>query len=316
MSKISVIMDVDTGVDEAFALAFAVYSNDIDLLAVTTTFGVRPVKQCTENTLKILQLLGATDIPVAAGAKKGILSQLRVSAKASLANGEDGLCGVAEKLNAPTMSTENINAVQLMARTVSESKQNVILVATGPLTNIAIFLLSHPELHAKIDGIAMMGGAAFGGDSLPSAEFNVVHDPEAADIVFGSGIRVLMCGLDATKKAYIQYNERKRLEEIDNPVSKLLVELLKAYADHFENPILSVGCPIQAPLPIAWLIDASIIETKPYYVKVDLDGRYTRGCTVTDTKGILKKPPNTVVAINVNREEYVNMLLECLSVIK
>ncbi len=311
MSSIPVLLDVDTGVDDAFAIALAASTPYIKLLCITTCFGNGTLEQSSLNTLKIAELL-KLDVPVAAGARKGIISPLRRGLGRE-AHGDDGLAGRAGKLPYPRRSLLDMGAVELMAGMIGSCPDNVIIASTGPLTNIATLLLAHPELHDRIDGIAISGGAVFGGNLLPTAEGNFAADPEAAQIVLTSGVKVLMCGLDATEKAYATFEDRERLRLAGTRASDFLCDTLREYAEYYENTMLMDGCPIPDAVPIAWIINPSIIKGTPYYVEVDLNGKYTRGSTIADTLGVRDRRPNVIAATDIDRRAYLKMLFDALT---
>ncbi|MEG1016675.1 MAG: nucleoside hydrolase [Oscillospiraceae bacterium] len=309
MRKIPVCIDCDPGVDDALALMLAAASEELDIIAITTVFGNRPIEQTTKNALKLCELLGLSNVPVARGAAKGLLVPLRDFKKkrAPAIHGEDGLGNMGYMLPEPKKQEENINAIELMAKVVSQSADRVVLVPTGPLTNIAVFLLAHPELHEKIEGIALMGGAMFGGNAMPTAEANIMGDPDAAHIVFKSGVKILMCGLDATMHGYATFEDRELFRICGSKTGEFMFEALKCYVDYYEGLLGKPGCALHDSVPIAWLINPAVITTKPYYVEVDITGHYTRGCTVTDTVGKCDAPPNAMVATGIDREMLIKM---------
>ena len=189
--KIPVILDVDTGVDDALALILALGSDRLDVKAVTTCFGNCSLEHATENTLRLLEFVGRTDVPVAAGAEHSLLrgfteQELPMHGRVdTIGNVILPPCG--------KMQLSGLTAVDLIAKAVSESKDPVWLVPVAPMTNIAAFLHCCPELKEKIAGIAFMGGAAYTGNFSPVSEANIWNDVEAATMVFRSGIPMLMC---------------------------------------------------------------------------------------------------------------------------
>jgi pyrimidine-specific ribonucleoside hydrolase len=309
MSNIPLILNVDTGIDDAFAIALAVSSEFIDLKLITTSFGNCPVKTSTTNTLRILELLGRGDIPVAVGASGSIMSYLQ-TVVGSAAHGDDGLGNKAALLPYPEIVPSTMTAVEHMAKTIKESKNNVIIISTCALTNVAVLLLSYPEVAKKIDGIAFSGGSLFSGNVLPTVEANVFSDPEAAQVVLNSGIRVLMCSLEASIGAYFTFEDRQRIRLLETRPSYFLCEALKHHADHFENLLLREGSVLHDIVPVAWTIDPSTVETKPYYIEVDLDGRYTRGSTVADFPK--QQRANAAVCMKVDRKKLVDLVVEGL----
>lgn len=182
-----ILLDCDPGHDDAIAIVLALASPELDVKAITSSAGNQTPEKTLRNVLRMLTLLNRTDIPVASGAVKPLMRDLII---ADNVHGESGLDGPA--LPEPTFAPQNCTAVELMAKTLRESAEPVTIVSTGPQTNVALLLNSHPELHSKIARIVIMGGAMGLGNWTPAAEFNIYVDPEAAEIVFQSGIPVVM----------------------------------------------------------------------------------------------------------------------------
>ncbi|EPD0010926.1 nucleoside hydrolase, partial [Escherichia coli] len=197
-----ILLDCDPGHDDAIAIVLALASPELDVKAITSSAGNQTPEKTLRNVLRMLTLLNRTDIPVAGGAVKPLMRELII---ADNVHGESGLDGPA--LPEPTFAPQNCTAVELMAKTLRESAEPVTIVSTGPQTNVALLLNSHPELHSKIARIVIMGGAMGLGNWTPAAEFNIYVDPEAAEIVFQSGIPVVMAGLDVTHKAQIHVED-------------------------------------------------------------------------------------------------------------
>ena len=204
----------------------------------------------------MLTLLGRSDVPVAGGAQKPLARELII---ADNVHGETGLDG--PELPDPDFEPVFMTAIELMASKLRESQTPVTLVPTGPLTNIAILLTSHPELHDKIERIVLMGGAAGIGNWTPAAEFNIYVDPEAADIVFKSGIPITMCGLDVTHEAQIMDEDIERIRAIDNPIALCVAELLDFFIVYHRDPKWGfTGAPLHDPCTIAWLLKPELFQ--------------------------------------------------------
>jgi pyrimidine-specific ribonucleoside hydrolase len=216
-----IILDCDPGHDDAIALVLALASPELDVKAVTSSAGNQTPDKTLRNVLRMLTLLKRTDIPVAGGAIKPLMRELII---ADNVHGESGLDGPA--LPEPGFAPQNCTAVELMAKVLRESAEPVTLVATGPQTNVALLLNSHPELHSNIARIVIMGGAMGLGNWTPAAEFNIFVDPEAAEIVFQSGLPIVMAGLDVTHRAQIMAQDIERFRTVGNPVATTVAELL------------------------------------------------------------------------------------------
>ena len=191
-----VLLDCDPGIDDAFAIVFACGHPGLELCAVTTVAGNVSLEQATANALAVLEFAGRPDVPVAAGSPRPLL---RAFSGARLVHGESGLG--AASLPAPRGRPRDVHAVDLLIETVSASPGQITLVATGPLTNIALAVCRYPQLVSQVADFVIMGGSATRGNVTPAAEFNIACDPEAAAIVFSAGWRVSMVGLHGTRQA-------------------------------------------------------------------------------------------------------------------
>ncbi|XAG09316.1 nucleoside hydrolase [Vibrio metschnikovii] len=221
-----IILDCDPGHDDAIALILACASPSLAIKAVTTSAGNQTPEKTLNNALRILTLLGRSDIPVAGGALKPLMRELII---ADNVHGESGLDG--PTLPDPSFAPQAEHAVELMANILRQSDQPVTLVPTGPLTNIALLLATHRDLIPKIEEIVLMGGGAETGNWSPAAEFNIYVDPEAAKLVFQSGIPITMCGLDVTHRAQIMDEDIERIRKIDNPIAGVVAETARLFYD-------------------------------------------------------------------------------------
>lgn len=304
-----IILDCDPGHDDAIALVLALASPELDLKAVTSSAGNQTPDKTLRNVLRMLTLLKRSDIPVACGAVKPLMRDLII---ADNVHGESGLDGPA--LPEPDFAPQECTAVELMANVLRESAEPVTLVSTGPQTNVALLLNSHPELHAKIARIVIMGGAMGLGNWTPAAEFNIFVDPEAAEIVFQSGIPVVMAGLDVTHQAQIMVEDIERFRRIGNPVATTVAELLDFFMEYHKTEKWGFqGAPLHDPCTIAWLLKPEIFTTVERWVGVETQGKYTQGMTVVDYYFLTGNRPNTTVMTNINREAFVDLLAERLA---
>ncbi len=308
MSRTPIIMDVDTGIDDAFAILLAAAARELEIVAMTTVFGNRPVEDTTRNTLKICELLGIK-APVARGAEKALLLP-KLQLNGAEVHGKDGLGNMGYLLPEPEKQLSELSAVELMAKVLTESAEPVTLVPVGPLTNIAILLLTCPHLLPKIDKIVIMGGALSGGNVTARGEANVYHDPEAAKIVLSSGLRIMLSPLDATMKAYATKEDHQRMAACGNYVSDTLCRMLFHYEAFYANKAGFQGVALHDSVPVAWLIDHHVVETRALYVDVELGGTVTRGSTCADRRVLTDKKPNAAVAVNVDRERFIELHVE------
>ncbi|EMM2469045.1 pyrimidine-specific ribonucleoside hydrolase RihA [Raoultella ornithinolytica] len=304
-----IILDCDPGHDDAIAMVLALASPELDVKAITASAGNQTPDKTLRNVLRMLTLLGRQDIPVAGGARKPLMRELII---AETVHGESGLDGPA--LPEPDFAPQNVTAVELMAKTLRESPQPVTIVATGPQTNVALLLNSHPELHDKIARIVMMGGAMVLGNWQPAAEFNIYVDPEAAEIVFQSGIPVVMAGLDVTHRAQIHGLDIERFRQVGNPVATIVAELLDFFMEYHKDAKWGfTGAPLHDPCTIAWLLKPELFTSVERWVGVETQGKYTQGMTVVDYYFLTGKQPNTTVLLDIDRERFVDLLVERLA---
>ncbi|WP_368250638.1 nucleoside hydrolase [Enterococcus sp. 2201sp1_2201st1_B8_2201SCRN_220225] len=308
-----VILDCDPGHDDAMALLMAIASENIELLAVTTSAGNQKPEKTFANAKKLLALAKREDIPVAMGASKPLRRDLII---ADDVHGESGIDGA--ELPKSSVPSLEISANDLIADILRNSEEKVTLVATGPLTNIAIFLLSHPELKEKIELISFMGGACFGGNITPHAEFNIYVDPEAADIVVKSGVPTAMFGLDVTLKAQLFESDIKEIRKIGNQVATTMADLLDFFnltttvpfwadADHVE------GIHMHDPCAVAYVIDPSLFTVYLMNVQVETSETLSLGSTVVDYDDVNQKDKNVLVGFEVDLVRFRELIMETMA---
>lgn len=300
-----VILDCDPGHDDAIALILALASPELKVLAVTTSAGNQTPDKTLNNALRILTLLGRDDIPVAAGAPKPLARELII---ADNVHGESGLDG--PKLPDPAFAPVAMTALELMAKCLRKSPEPVTLVPTGPLTNIALLLAAHPELKSKIARIVLMGGAAGAGNWTPVAEFNIYVDPEAADMVFKSGLPITMCGLDVTHQAQVMDEDIERVRAITNPVAQCVADLLDFFMIYHRDPKWGfAGAPLHDLCTIAWLLAPALFHGVECRVDIETGGTHTSGMTVVDRYGLTGKPANALVLLGLDRAGFIDLLV-------
>ncbi|MFW0856269.1 ribonucleoside hydrolase RihC [Cronobacter dublinensis] len=289
MKKTPIILDTDPGIDDAVAIAAALFSPEIDLQLITTVAGNVSVEKTTRNALQLLHFWQA-DVPVAQGAATPLTRPLRDAASI---HGESGMDGY--DFPAHDRQTINVPAFQAMYERLMASPEPLTLVTIGPLTNIALLLTHYPACTAKINRLVMMGGSAGRGNFTPNAEFNIAIDPEAAARVFESGIEIVMCGLDVTHQAVLTPDYLAAL-----PALNRTGQLLHALFSHYRAGSMTTGLRMHDLCAIAWLLRPELFTLKRCFVAVETRGDYTAGTTVVDIEGRLNRSANAQVALDID----------------
>jgi len=283
-----VIIDTDPGVDDAFALLLAMRSPELKIEGITPVAGNVPLELTLPNALRMVEIAGRADIPVAAGAKSPLLRRL---VTAAYAHGENGLGGAV--FPEPKLKALADPASVLIRQIVRKYPNEVTLITLGPLTNVATALNSDSELAGMIKRVVMMGGSLSGGNITPAAEFNIYVDPEAARMVFQSGIPVTMVGLDVTRKTSLTDEHVKTLEGAQNPVSQAAAKIARNAIDHNRAQGFLVGPNMHDSLAVAAFLDPSLLGWKECYVDIETTGELTAGETVgySPSAGDLRRRP-------------------------
>lgn len=279
-----VYLDVDTGVDDALAIMLAVLHPALDVRGITTVVGNVDLAQVTRNTLQVLELVGAGDVPVVSGADRPLVAPPR---SAAVVHGENGLGNV--QFPPPIRKPAGDDAVAYLRDELLAAPEPVTLIGLAPLTNLALLFQSAPEVKSKIRKLALMGGAVEIGNATAVAEFNIYHDPEAADIVFSAGVPILMYGLDVFRRVCFNQDEvdrhfasRQELASSPYPASAaaLAGHLFHFLINNFGRPAVSIGdagC-------VGSVIDPAGLTTEIFPVYVETGGRFCRGMTVVDRR--------------------------------
>lgn len=307
-----VIIDCDTGVDDALALLFAVRHPGLDVRAITCVAGNTDVDAVVRNTLTVLEQAGAGDIPVARGAERPLIEPPR---SARHVHGSDGMGDLG--LPAPARRPADVDAVTLLRREILASPRPVTLIPTAPLTNIALLLRTHPEVVRNIERIVFMGGAVTTGNATAVAEFNVWHDPEAAAILLTAGVPVTMYGLDVFRRVVVPGADVRRLRGSSRPWVRLAGELL-AHRPPASAQDPSPGGGLGDAGAVCAVADPAGITTERLPVEVALAPGPTRGQTVVDRRGThgeeeihggARERALVDVALDVDVERYVTLWL-------
>ncbi|MFI1396089.1 nucleoside hydrolase [Streptomyces sp. NPDC020681] len=296
---VPIIIDCDPGHDDAIAIMLAAGDPAIDLLAITTVAGNQTVEKTTLNARRVCTVAGITDVPIAAGCARPLVQHLFV---ADDVHGDSGMDG--PQFGEPTVDVVPEHAVDLMYRILTEHPEPVTLVPTAPLTNIALLLTRHPDCVPHIREIVLMGGSTERGNRTPAAEFNVYVDPEAADIVFRSGVPVTMIGLNVTHQALATEDVLARLEGLGTELGRICAELMMYFAARYRRLWGFTSPPLHDPVAVARVIDPAIVHCVDASVAVELRGEYTRGATVVDPHRYLDRPVNARVGMALEAELF------------
>lgn len=302
-----ILIDCDPGHDDMMAIMLACASAELELAGVTTVAGNQTGEKTYRNALRTLTLIGRTDIPVARGADKPLL---RAPIVAPEIHGVSGLDGA--DLPEPSFKGVAETAASFIVRTLMGSRDLLTLVPTGPLTNVALALLEEPKLAGKLERIVLMGGAVADSNISPAAEFNIYVDPEAAKIVFASGIPLVMVGLDVTNKALLSFDDIDEMASWKGRVSRVVAPLLRFFAQANRDIFGFAGAPLHDALAVAHVLRPEVIRTRRMNVEIETTGEHTRGRTVADVYGISGRAPNAEVALEVNLPLFKEMLFTAI----
>ncbi len=302
-----IILDVDTGHDDAVAIMMAARNPAIDLVAITVTAGNQVLEKTLANTLNLCSAL-SIDAPVYAGMTRPIIAKLET---ASLIHGESGFDGPI--FSSCTKKASSGHAVNFIIDTFMASPPGEIsLVCVAPLSNIAMALRLEPAIIPRIREIVLMGGSLTGGNVTPSAEFNIHTDPEAASIVFSSGVPVTMIGLNVTTTVLLTDERFATLRKIGGKASEIFTASMEKYIEACRRYI-GESPAMHDPCCIAYIADPGLFTCRPYHVEIELEGIHTRACTVVDVKGVTRREPNVSVALTIDGNKFWNMLETALS---
>jgi inosine-uridine nucleoside N-ribohydrolase len=293
-----IVIDCDPGHDDAIAILLALASPEVELRGISTVAGNQTLDKTTRNALKVLELADRADIPVVAGADAPLQRALRTAANV---HGESGLDG--PDLPEPTTKPVGGDVVDVLAEWL---EPGVVLVPTGPLTNVARLLQQHPQ---ATDRIVWMGGAIAEGNVTPAAEFNAYVDPEAAAIVFESGIDVTMIGLDITHMALFDSTHAERLRGAGK-AGKAVAELADFFLEFHRQRYRFDGAPIHDAMAVAHVIDPTLVTTLTCNISIETASAFCDGRTVVDRWLVTGRPENAHASIEVDAHRFLELLVE------
>jgi inosine-uridine nucleoside N-ribohydrolase len=305
--KQKVILDCDPGHDDALAILLAAHHPALELLAITTVAGNQSVEKTSLNALKVCTLAQLEHIPVARGMPQPLLRSVQYAADI---HGESGLDGPA--LPEPSFPLFPIHAVDLLIDLLLNSAGDIILIPTGPLTNIAVAMRREPAIIPKIRTISLMGGAIGVGNVTPASEFNIWADPEAAAIVFACGRPITMVPLEVTHQALATPDIFLRLRSAKKTVTTLAADLLAFFAETYRTTFCFAAPPVHDPCAVVAVIDPTIVPVKLMHVDIETTGTFTAGRTVCDIYGKSAQPANVAVGQSLDQERFWNLLIDTL----
>ena len=310
MTAQKIIIDTDPGQDDAIAMLVALASPELEVLGVTTVAGNVPLKLTSRNARMICELAGRTDVGVYPGADRPLRRDL---VTAEQVHGKSGLDGA--ELPEPTTPMQDMEAADFIAETVLTAKPGTITLCTfGPLTNLGAALQREPRLASALQQVVMMGGGFFeGGNTTPAAEFNIYVDPEAAALVFTSGIPITMMPLDVTHRVLTTPEFLQRLRSLDTPVGDAAAGMLEVYERYDRQRYGTRGAPLHDPCVIAYLLSPELFRGRSCNVEVETLSSLTLGMTVVDWWGQTDRPRNAMVMRDVDAEGYFDLIVDRLA---
>ncbi|HIU79095.1 MAG TPA: nucleoside hydrolase [Candidatus Avilachnospira avicola] len=306
MGRRPFIIDCDTGTDDAIAIAAALYCDQVEVKAVTSVNGNVAHKYTSKNNLDLLEYLGFDDIPVAKGADSPIMDNPYHS------DGTHGNTGLGN-IKLPDAAHKQFDkrlASELIYQTAVEEKGELELLVIGPMTNIAICLMEHPDLKDLVKHIWFMGGSVIGGNVTTTAEFNIWIDPMAAHIVTQSGIPQTMVGLDVTTAAAMKEHHAEELRACGTKAALLCADLLDYMFERRDRG--GEDAIMHDAMAFAAAVCPECLECRDFYVDVECFGQYTKGHTMVDRRGRLGKAPNVSVALKVDEEKFCSWLVNAI----
>jgi purine nucleosidase len=306
-----IILDCDPGQDDAVALALAMAAKDeIEILGVTTVAGNVPLNLTQRNARIMCEMCHRSDVKVYAGAEKPMAQEL---VTAEHVHGKSGLDGI--EIYEPTHPLEEKHAVDFIIETCLANEDNsLILVPTGPLTNIGSAIEREPAILTKIEEIVLMGGAfKEGGNITPSAEFNIYVDPEAAKLVLQCGRPIVMMSLDVTHQVLTTQKRVDTIRNLDSSIGEGIAALIELYERYDEEKYHLDGAPLHDPCTVAYLLKPELFKFKNVNVVIETGGTFTRGTTVVDYWEVTDRIPNVQWAYEVNDEGFFDLLNQYLS---
>jgi len=301
-----IIIDTDPGQDDAVALLLALASpNELDVLGITTVAGNVPLELTTRNALMMVELAGRPEVPVYAGCDRPMIRPL---VTAEYVHGKTGIDGA--DTPEPTTPPAEGHAVAFIIDT-ARATPGLTVCTLGPLTNLGTALQQAADIAGNIEQVVLMGGGFFeGGNTTPAAEFNIYDDPHAADIVFRSGIDLVMMPLDVTHRALTSDARVNAFKELGNASGAATAGMLEFFERYDMERYGTAGAPLHDPTVIAYLLEPEIFGGRPCSVAIETESELTMGMTVVDWWGLTNDEPNCLVINEINDERFYQLLTE------
>ena len=301
--KRNIVLDCDPGHDDAIAILLAGNTPKLNLLGISVVAGNQTIEKTARNALNVATYLGI-DVPIAIGCEYPMVRDRVICAEV---HGESGLDGF--EFPKYDKQFDKRHGVQLIIDSVMNN-EDVTIVATGPLTNVAMALRMKPKLYKKTKEIILMGGSVDNGNTSPAAEFNIMCDPEAAHVVFTSGIPVKMIGLNITRKVLVTDEVVSRMEKIHNKASEMFVKLMKVFNENQRKTFGIQYAPLHDPATIASLLDEDVIKYQKMNVVIDITHGPSYGRTNCDVFDYLHAPHNAYVGMEIDVNRYWDIVEE------
>lgn len=304
-----VILDVDTGVDDALAIIYGLESKNFDLLGITAVSGNVPLHMTEKNTLKVLKLANREDIRVYPGATKPLLRDAEYEYRV---HGTDGIGNALDNIDIEDNNNGEF-ASDFIIEQAKRHKNDLTLIMVGPLTNLALALKKEPNLVKWVKEVIVMGGlvsSAGRGNKLPNSEFNIYADAESAAIVFHSGLEVTLVSLDVTLKTYMKLEHIEQLK--GSKYYEFVLNSTEVFRQFSEMRYGANGCALHDPLTIGFFLDPSYLKTEKYFVDVETISPLSYGQTICDFRNLWGKKPNVNICVDVDSDRFLNDFIQTL----
>lgn len=306
MNPKRILFDTDPGIDDALAILLALASPELKIEGISVVHGNCSVDQALTNTLSVLELAKAAQIPVSRGFE---LPLVQPSLLAPETHGDNGL-GYAQ-LPAPQTRPVHQHSVEFLIEKIMSAPGEITLVCIGPLTNVAVAVRKEPRIVQAVRDVIIMGGAIrHEGNTTPQAEFNVYVDPHAAHIVFHSGMPMTLVPLDVTYQCALTGQDVARLQKIKSPIPTFIADSTRFYMEFHDEYQKIDGCIINDPLALALTFVPELCDYEEHFIDVDISGGVSMGNTFADFYKMTKKPANMKVALGVRARDFIELFLE------